>query len=103
MTRLASSLVLAHLLAHLLTNKRQERKMPYTAMLLSLSLLVAAGPVAGCALAAAANKTSQTISRAGSLASIKGPAEFFTGNVRVDPLFPANDAAHFSGAYVPFE
>ncbi|MDQ3830244.1 MAG: carboxymuconolactone decarboxylase, partial [Candidatus Tectomicrobia bacterium] len=66
--------------------------MPYTAMLLSLALLVAAGAVAGRALAAEANKTSQTISRAGSLASIKGPAEFFTGNVRIDPLFPANDS-----------
>ena len=99
----AASLVCAHLPAHLLTNHRQERKMPYTAMLLSLSLLVSAGAVAGRALAAAANKTSQTISRAGSLASIKGPAEFFTGNVRIDPLFPVNDAAHFSGAYVTFE
>ena len=27
----------------------------------------------------------------------------FTGNVRVDRLFPANDAAPFSGAYVTFE
>ena len=99
----ASSLVFAHLPANLLKNNRKERKMKYTAMLLSLSLLVSAGAVAGRALAAEANKTSQTISRAGSLASIKGPAEFFTGNVRIDPLFPANDAAHFSGAYVTFE
>jgi quercetin dioxygenase-like cupin family protein len=103
MTLLASSFVFAHLPANLLTNNRQGRKMKYTAMLLSLSLLVSAGAVAGRALAAEANKTSQTISRAGSLASIKGPAEFFTGNVRIDPLFPANDAAHVSGAYVTFE
>jgi quercetin dioxygenase-like cupin family protein len=103
MQRFASSHVFAHLPANLLTNNRQERKMQYTAMLLSLSLLVAAGAVAGRAPAAAADKTSQTISRAGSLASITGPAEFFTGNVRIDPLFPANDSAHFSGAYVTFE
>jgi quercetin dioxygenase-like cupin family protein len=103
MKPLVSSLVFAHLPANLLKNNRKERKIKYTAMLLSLSLLVSAGTVAGRALAAEANKTSQTISRAGSLASIKGPAEFFTGNVRVDPLFPANDAAHFSGAYVTFE
>ena len=77
--------------------------MPYTAMLVLLALLVAAGAVAGRALAAAANKTAQTISRAGSLASIKGPAEFFTGNVRVDRLFPVNDTTHLSGAYVTFE
>jgi quercetin dioxygenase-like cupin family protein len=103
MTLFASSLVFAHLPANLLKNNCKKRKMLYTAMLVSLSLLIAAGAVAGRALAAAANKTSQTISRAGSLASIKGPAEFFTGNVRIDPLFPANDSAHFSGSYVTFE
>jgi quercetin dioxygenase-like cupin family protein len=103
MTLFASSLVFAHLPAHLLKNNRKERKMKYTAMLLSLSLLVSAGAVVGRALAAEANKTSQTISRAGSLASITGPAEFFTGNVRIDPLFPANDAAPFSGGSVAFE
>jgi quercetin dioxygenase-like cupin family protein len=103
MTLLASSLVWSHLPATLLKNNRKGRKMQYTAMLFSLSLLVAAGAVAGRALAAEANKTSQTISRAGSLASITGPAEFFTGHVRIDPLFPANDAAHFSGASVTFE
>ena len=77
--------------------------MKYTAMLLSLSLFVSTGAFAGQALAAEANKKSQTISRAGSLPSVKGPAEYFTGNVRVDPLFPANDSAPFSGAYVTFE
>ena len=77
--------------------------MKYTAMLLSLSLLVSAGTVTGQVLATEASKKSQTISRAGSRASIKGPAEYFTGNVRIDPLFPSNDSAHFSGAYVTFE
>ena len=77
--------------------------MKYTAMLLSLSLIFLAGPFAGQELAAEANKKSQTISRAGSQTSVKGPAEYFTGNVRIDPLFPANDSAHFSGAYVTFE
>ena len=77
--------------------------MVYTAMLVSLSLLVSAGAVASRALATEANKTSQTILRAGSQGSFDGPTEFFTGNVRVDRLFPANDTAHFSGAYVTFE
>jgi quercetin dioxygenase-like cupin family protein len=77
--------------------------MKYTAMLLSLSLLVSAGAFAGQALADEANKKSQTISRAGSQPSAKGSAEYFTGNVRIDPLFPANDSAHFSGAYITFE
>ena len=77
--------------------------MKYTAMLLSLSILVSVSVCAGQALAAEAANKSQTISRAGSQPSFKGPAEYFTGNVRVDPLFPANDSAPFSGAYVTFE
>ncbi|MDX1824697.1 MAG: carboxymuconolactone decarboxylase family protein, partial [Thiohalomonadales bacterium] len=32
----------------------------------------------------------------------KGPEEYFTGEVQVDMLFPANDTAHYSGAYVTF-
>src|SRR5215470_10904190 len=103
MTLFASSLVFAHLPANLLKNNRKARKVTYTAMVLSLSLLVSAGAVARRVLAAEANKISQTISRAGSQASSTGPAEFFTGNARVDPLFPANDATHVSGAYVTFE
>jgi quercetin dioxygenase-like cupin family protein len=99
----ASSLVLSHPLAHRLKNTRQERTTPYTAMLMSLALLVAAGAVAGPALAAEADKTSQTVFRAGSQGSSSGPAEFFTGHVRVDRLFPTNDTAHLSGAYVTFE
>jgi quercetin dioxygenase-like cupin family protein len=99
----AVSLVCAHLPAHLLNNKRQERTMPYTAMLISLALLVAAGAAAGRSLADEAHKTSQTISRAGSQAATTGPAAFFTGHVRIGPLFPANESAPSSGAYVTFE
>jgi quercetin dioxygenase-like cupin family protein len=77
--------------------------MKYTAMLLSLSLIFLAGPFAGQELAAEADKKSQTISRAGAQPSVKGSSEYFTGDVRVDPLFPANDSAPFSGAYVTFE
>ena len=77
--------------------------MKYTAMLLSLFLLLSTGAFAGQAIADETTKKSQTISRAGSQPSVKGPAEYFTGNVRVDPLFPAKDSAPFSGAYVTFE
>jgi quercetin dioxygenase-like cupin family protein len=103
MTLFASSLVLSHLLATLLEHNHQEKTMQYTAMLLSLCLLVSTGAFVSRALAADADQTSQTIFRAGSQGSFNGPAEFFTGNVRVDPLFPANASAHFSGAYVTFE
>jgi quercetin dioxygenase-like cupin family protein len=77
--------------------------MKFVAMLFSISLLLSAGAFVSQAVAAEANKKSQTISRAGSQPSVKGPAEYFTGNVRVDPLFPANDSTAFSGAYVTFE
>lgn len=77
--------------------------MKYTAVLLSLSLVVSTVAFAGQVLAADEAKKSQTITRAGSQPSVKGSSEYFTGNVRVDPLFPAKDAAPFSGAYVTFE
>ena len=60
-------------------------------MLFSISLLLSTITFESQAVAAEAIKPSQTISRAGSQPSVKGPAEYFTGNVRVDPLFPAND------------
>jgi len=77
--------------------------MKFPRLLVSLSLLVSAGASASQALAVEENKPSQIITRAGTQASIKGSAEYFTGTVRVDPLFAANDSAPFSGAYVTFE
>ena len=41
--------------------------------------------------------------RSGSQPSRKGPAEYFTGAVRVDPLFQAPDPARVSGGSVTFE
>jgi quercetin dioxygenase-like cupin family protein len=43
------------------------------------------------------------IKRSGSQPSNKGPAEYFTGTVRIDPLFEANDPARALGASVTFE
>jgi quercetin dioxygenase-like cupin family protein len=43
------------------------------------------------------------IKRIGSQPSIKGSAEYFTGAVRIDPLFQANDPARAVGASVTFE
>lgn len=43
------------------------------------------------------------ITRVGSQPSRKGPADWFTGTVRVDPLFQAPDPALVSGACVTFE
>ena len=43
------------------------------------------------------------IKRSGSQPSGKGPAEWFTGTVRIDPLFEAKAPARASGASVTFE
>lgn len=43
------------------------------------------------------------IQRAGSQDSVQGPAEWFTGAVRIDPLFQAPDPARAAGATVTFE
>lgn len=43
------------------------------------------------------------IKRSGSQASAKGLADWFTGIVRIDPLFQAPDPARAAGANVTFE
>jgi quercetin dioxygenase-like cupin family protein len=43
------------------------------------------------------------IKQIGSQASIKGPAEWFTGTVRIDSQFDRADPARVSGATVTFE
>jgi quercetin dioxygenase-like cupin family protein len=43
------------------------------------------------------------IKRNGSQPSAKGPADGFTGTVRIDPLFQASDPARVGGATVTFE
>jgi quercetin dioxygenase-like cupin family protein len=43
------------------------------------------------------------IKRSGSQPSAKGPGEWFTGTVRIDPLFPATAPARAAGNAVTFE
>jgi quercetin dioxygenase-like cupin family protein len=43
------------------------------------------------------------ITRIGSQPSQKGPTEYFTGSVRIDPLFGPHDPARAGGATVTFE
>lgn len=43
------------------------------------------------------------IKRNGSQPSIEGPSEWFTGAVRIDPLFDAHEPARAGGASVTFE
>jgi len=43
------------------------------------------------------------IKRNGSQPSVKGPADWFAGSVRIDPLFQTPDPARVQGASVTFE
>ena len=83
-------------------------------MITRRSMLAGTGGVAGLTavgVAAAQTPTLTTqagngtmqITRAGSQPSRKGPAEYFTGSVRVDPMFQAGDPARVSGGHVTFE
>jgi quercetin dioxygenase-like cupin family protein len=74
-------------------------------------MLAATGGLATLAAGPAAAETASTrnrngameIKRSGSQPSRQGPAEYFTGAVRVDPLFQAPDPARVSGGSVTFE
>jgi len=55
------------------------------------------------AVPANARNGTMDIKRSGSQPSGKGPAEYFTGSVRVDPLMQAPDPARVAGASVTFE
>ncbi|MEG3990353.1 cupin domain-containing protein [Microcoleus sp. S28C3] len=84
-----------------------------TATVLSLSLLASASAQANPAGTAEGSGVPQTapiqdsqtinITRSGSVPSRKGPAENFTGSVRVDPLFEAIAPANTFGANFTFE
>lgn len=54
-------------------------------------------------MVAAAYRGCMDITRAGSRPSSKGPADWFTGTVRLDPLFDAPEPARAAGASVTFE
>ncbi|NVO27244.1 cupin domain-containing protein [Donghicola sp. C2-DW-16] len=43
------------------------------------------------------------ITRSGTNPSIPGPADWFTGTVRVDPMFQAEDPGRVGGSHVTFE
>ncbi len=73
-----------------------------------LGIIFAASPFASAADSEGDARTpvsavTQQITRAGEQADVTGPADHFTGLVRVVPLFPASEEIHASGAYVTFE
>ena len=71
--------------------------------LLGLAVCVAAPFASAAGENAGESRPVQQISRAGSQSSTAGPSDYFTGQVRVDPLFPATGEINASSAYVTFE
>ena len=86
-----------------------ERMMITRREIMAAAGSVAALATAGAALAPWSNVSAQArigamqITRNGSRPSAKGPAEYFTGAVRVDPMFQSGDPARVSGGHVTFE
>ena len=72
-------------------------------LIVTLSMLFASVVYAGSEKAPEQGKDSQVVYRAKSQKSFKGPENWFTGDVQVDLLFPSNETAHYSGAYVTFQ
>lgn len=70
---------------------------------IAVAAALSSGVFALPSVAAETDKPGQTIIRNGEQASIKGPDSIFTGNVRIDPLYPANNAMRSSGGSVTFE
>ena len=71
---------------------------PMATVFLSACMAVLAAPPEPQAVASKIR-----IIRNGTQPSMKGPAEAFTGTVRVDPLFSAQEPSRASAAYVTFE
>ena len=67
------------------------------------SAVVFAAAAGSAAAQGNASAAAQEISRAGTQASAAGPAEFFTGRVRVDPVWAADANINTSGHWVTFE
>jgi quercetin dioxygenase-like cupin family protein len=82
-----------------------ERTIAMQFPLLSTAMCVAVlqPAVVMAAEASEGSSSAQQITRAGSQPSAAGPAANFTGRVRVDMIWPADDGINASGALVTFE
>ena len=73
---------------------KKMRLIPALALIISLGMT---------SQALAQNSGQQFVYKSGTQASVLGPAHFFTGQVRIDPLFSAQESFPVGGAYVTFE
>ena len=81
--------------------------LPRRAFLKSVGVAAIALPVFACSRPAVPQakheESHMEIKRAGSQPSGKGPADWFTGTVRIDPLFSVHEPSRAAGASVTFE
>ena len=68
-----------------------------------IAWLIGSCPAIAHRLLATERRATMDIKRNGSRPSGKGPEAYFTGTVRVDPMFQAGDPARVSGGHVTFE
>jgi quercetin dioxygenase-like cupin family protein len=68
-----------------------------------LCVVIVQAAATGAGAQQAAPSSGVEITRAGTQASAAGPAEWFTGRVRVEPLWAADGNINASGAWVTFE
>lgn len=71
--------------------------------LLAAFALAGSARLAGATALATSPNTTMKITRNGSRPSVPGPADWFTGTVRVDPLFQPEAPARAAAATVTFE
>ena len=74
-------------------------RITFCAVVLQANLGMAAEPQANTPPAGVA----QQITRAGAQPSAAGPADYFTGRARIDPVWPADKNINASGGLVTFE
>ncbi len=77
--------------------------MRLSVIFLSLYLLISTFAYVGQAFAAEKKDPTQEIYPAESHKFFKGPEDWFTGDVMVEIVFPANNTARYGGAYVTFQ
>jgi quercetin dioxygenase-like cupin family protein len=80
--------------------RRERKRKSIMKHVLSSTLLAATGLASDPAVAQPA---AQTITPANAASVMSGPAEYFTGSVRVQMLSPVNENINASSAYVTFE
>lgn len=68
-----------------------------------IAACLSAADASGSAPEAGAARSGQQIIRAGDVPAMRGPDEYFTGRVRIDPVWSADPGINASGGLVTFE